>query len=383
MKPDYDVLILGGGLVGASLALALQANGQRVAVLESMPQSGQLDRQDQTWDARIYAISPSNQRFLAGLGAWPDARIAAIRAMDVRGDAGGQLYFSAQDAGVPVLAWITENRWLLAALWQQLETRQIERFSPAVVTHLALEPQAAHITLQDGRAVSARLLVGADGANSWLRAQLAIDATPVPYGQSGVVANFSCENEHGGIARQWFSGHSVLAWLPLPGRRISMVWSTADAPALLALSADELCTQVALAGRHTLGALQLLTPAQAFPLQLMRPARVMGTRVVLVGDAAHTVHPLAGQGVNLGFGDAQVLRTILAQATDPGAHLLLRRYERERIAAVRTMQYTCDGLFRLFHTTQPLLGVLRNHGLSCLNHLTPAKRILIRHAMGV
>ena len=163
---------------------------------------------------------------------------------------------------------------------------------------------------------------------------------------------------------------------------MSMVWSTATPDELLALTPEALCRRVAEQGHHALGALQLLTPPAAFPLRLIRPDTVIAERVAFAGDAAHTIHPLAGQGVNLGFGDVLLLAQLLAGAADPGEHRLLRRYERGRLEAVRTMQLTCDGLFRLFKQDNPLVGWLRNTGLSATNAIVPLKRLLIRQAMG-
>ena len=313
----------------------------------------------------------------------PDmSRMAAVSKMDVRGDAGGRIEFDAAGAEAGALAWIAENRWVLAGIWRALRETPVEILHERPVAFESDHGRAA-LTLNDGRLLTARLVVGCDGANSWLRSEAGIDIRVSPYGHSGVVANFLCERDHGGVAHQWFTGDGVLAYLPLPERRMSMVWSCADPERLLALSGDELCRQVAERGQFTLGQLSLLTPAQAFPLRLIRPAQVIGTRLVLAGDAAHTIHPLAGQGVNLGFGDAILLAKLLAQADDPGSRLLLRSYERGRLESVRTMQYTCDALFRLFTHPHPAIGWLRNTGLKFTNALGPVKRQLVKEAMGL
>lgn len=379
---QYDVIIVGGGLVGASLALALAGSGKKIALLEGS--AADFDDLEQGWDARIYAVSPLNRRFLEQLQAWPDmARIGTIASMDVRGDAGGRIQFAASDAGASALAWIVENRWLLASLWQRLAHSDVDCFTGVRPLALDTTATAASLSLDDGRVLQARLVVGADGANSWVRQQTGLAASVKPYGQSGVVANFACEKPHGDIARQWFTGDSILAWLPMAGNRISMVWSTADADTLLAMSAEQLCARVAAAGDHQLGHLSLLGPAAAFPLRLIQPTAVVSQRLALVGDAAHTVHPLAGQGVNLGFQDAAQLASMLANANDAGDWMLLRRYERSRREAVRTMQFTCDSLYRLFHTEHlPGLSWLRNTGLTLTNRLTPLKRQFARHAIG-
>lgn len=383
MSEKFDVIVVGGGLVGAALALALDRQGRSVALVESRPEA--LGALEQGWDARIYAVSPGNRAFLQQLGAWPDAsRLGVIRQMDVRGDQGGRIAFAAADAGAEALAWIAENRWLLAALWRTLQQDSnvtlLAGVAPQQLQHSAGE---ASLTLADGRVLRARLLVGADGANSWVRAQSAIASSIKPYGHSGVVANFACEKPHGDIARQWFLGDGILAWLPLPGNRISMVWSTSQPEPLLALDHDALAQIVASTGDYALGGLQVLSPAVAFPLRLITPDSVIAERVALVGDAAHTVHPLAGQGVNLGFQDAAGLAAAMAGVQDCGEWLTLRRYERTRKASVRTMQLGCDALFQLFHAKQtPGVAWLRNTGLNLTNHLPLLKKQLARHALG-
>ena len=383
MSDKFDVIVVGGGLVGAALALALDKQGKRVALVEG--QVERFDALEQGWDARIYAVSPANRAFLQQLGAWPDAsRLGVIGSMDVRGDQGGQIAFSAADAGAEALAWIAENRWMLATIWLRLQQASgvtlLSGVRPQLLRHSARE---AAIVLDDGRELQAQLIVGADGANSWVRQQSGIAASIKPYGHSGVVANFACAQPHGNIARQWFLGDGILAWLPMPGNRISMVWSTSQPEPLLALDGARLAAAVAAAGDHALGELTLLSPAAAFPLRLITPDNVIAERVALVGDAAHTVHPLAGQGVNLGFQDAARLAAVLAGARDCGEWLTLRRYERTRKEAVRTMQLTCDALFQLFHAKQaPGLAWLRNAGLNLTNRLPLIKKQLARHAVG-
>ncbi|AUH50372.1 ubiquinone biosynthesis protein UbiH [Chromobacterium sp. ATCC 53434] len=384
MRNDkYHVIVVGGGLVGASLALALGRAGRRVALLEARePDFAELE---QGWDARVYAVSPANRRFLDGIGAWPDmGRVGTIATMDVRGDAGGRIAFSASDAGgdADALAWIVENRWLLAAIWRRLRDDGVEVLTGAPAAAMSTTPGEARLTLADGRELRAELLVGADGANSWVRGQLGLQASVKPYGQSGVVANFICERPHGDIARQWFTGDSVLAWLPMAGNRISMVWSTSDPQALLQLPPQALAARVAEAGGRQLGAFETITPAAAFPLRLIQPEAVVAERVALVGDAAHTVHPLAGQGVNLGFQDAAQLAALLTDAPDCGDWMLLRRHQRQRREAVAAMQMGCDGLYRLFHAKLPGLPWLRNTGLSLTNCLAPLKRQFARQAIG-
>ena len=277
---------------------------------------------------------------------------------------------------------------LLDALWQGLEQQPNLRIvSPCRPTRIEWGDDNALIALDDGRTLACRLVIGADGANSWVRAQAGIEAKPDPYGQKGVVANFACERPHRGIARQWFFDDGILAWLPLPGNRISIVWSTFDAKAdaLVAFDADALCERVALAGANELGQLTPITPAAAFPLRLLRLPQTVKPRLALVGDAAHNVHPLAGQGVNLGFQDARLLAQMLCDlplGADAGDYRLLRRYERGRKEDVLLMQLVTDSLQKLFNNSNPLLAGLRNLGLGLTDRIAPVKQLLIRHALG-
>ena len=390
MIEQFDVVIVGGGLVGASMAAALADSRLQVALLEGRPPAAL--PQDASWDARIYAISPGNQRFLRDIGAWQrmdGARVAPVRQMQVRGDRkGSQLLLDAADAAASELASILENRLLLDALWQGLAQQPNLRIvSPCRPTRIEWGGDNALIALDDGRTLACRLAIGADGANSWVRAQAGIEAKPDPYGQKGVVANFACERPHRGIARQWFFDDGILAWLPLPGNRISIVWSTFDAKAdaLVAFDADALCERVALAGANELGQLTPITPAAAFPLRLLRLPQTVKPRLALVGDAAHNVHPLAGQGVNLGFQDARLLAQMLCDlplGADAGDYRLLRRYERGRKEDVLLMQLVTDSLQKLFNNSNPLLAGLRNLGLGLTDRIAPVKQLLIRHALG-
>jgi ubiquinone biosynthesis UbiH/UbiF/VisC/COQ6 family hydroxylase len=237
------------------------------------------------------------------------------------------------------------------------------------------------------RSLAARLVIGADGVRSWVREAAGIVAEPKPYGQTAIVANFASERAHHGIARQWFrSDGGVLAWLPLPGRRISIVWSAPDAMAeeLRTLSPEALATQVAAAGERALGELVPITAAAGFPLSLLKLPTTIAHRLALVGDAAHGVHPLAGQGVNLGFGDAQALARVEAErgpVADPGAPLLLERFARRRVEPVLAMQTVTDGLARLFGRPAPWLSTLRNAGLAAVDRLPLLKRALAQPAL--
>ncbi|MEO8331627.1 MAG: UbiH/UbiF family hydroxylase [Gallionella sp.] len=403
---NFDVVIIGGGLVGASLAAALRDSGLSLALVEShavpQPAAG--------WDSRIYAISPGSRSFLERSGVWPlldHGRIAPVEAMRVFGDSGAanttsahthsadsgspassaELEFSAYQMGVAELACILEDRALQHALWQKLQEQEnLTLLQPATCAALRFAGETAELTLEDGRTLSAKLVVGADGRDSWVRHQAGISAAPVDYRQFGVVANFTCELPHRGIAYQWFQPDGILALLPLPGKQVSMVWSVSAGKSklLLALAHDELCAQVAEASRHTLGDLKIITAPAAFPLRMLTLPHIVAPRLALVGDAAHNIHPLAGQGVNTGFRDARQLAQLLldrgAQSDCGDAHLL-RRYERKRKEDIYSMQATTYGLQKLFNNDVPLLRTLRNLGLSATNRITPLKKLLMQHAL--
>lgn len=385
---DFDIVIIGGGLVGASLAAALKDSDLKLALVESAPPP-QLPADPNDWDARIYAFTPGNAQFLHECGAWQRldmARVQQVEAMRVFGDTGAKLDFSAYQLGAPELAFILESRLLQDALWQTLrEQENLTMLHPAQCAALAIDSDAAHLTLRDGREVKAKLVVGADGRDSWVRHQTLMPEVPTPYNQHGVVANFTIGKAHRGIAYQWFTEDGILALLPLPGRRISIVWSVSPEKSaeLLALTPAELCARVATASNHVLGALELITPPAAFPLRVLNLAHITQPRLALVGDAAHNVHPLAGQGVNLGLRDARELAHTLRQrgALDCGNLALLRRYEKARQEDILSMQLTTDALKHLFVNSNPLLRLLRNVGLSATNAVTPLKKMLARHAL--
>jgi ubiquinone biosynthesis UbiH/UbiF/VisC/COQ6 family hydroxylase len=387
---DYDAIVLGGGPVGLALAAALARESLAVALIErSSLTTFDAPAGTDDWDSRVYAVSPGSAEFLRGIGVWqrlPAERVTPIETMDVRGDGDGAIAFSAYELGERALAWIVEHRALCSALLESVRgSRGIELLAPCEPAAVAWRSDAALLSLADGRTLSARLLAGADGVRSWLRREAGIAREPQPYAQTAVVANFGTERAHRGRAFQWFiDGAGVLAWLPLPGRRISIVWSAPNALAreLAALDAKALATRVAEAGGNALGELSLITPPASFPLSYLKLSSVVARRVALVGDAAHGVHPLAGQGVNLGFGDAAALASVLGAGRplgDAGAPLLLERYARKRAWPVLAMQLVTDGLVHLFEP--PALKRLRNSGMRAVAVLAPVRRLLAQPAL--
>ena len=383
---DFDIVIVGGGLAGASLAAALAESRLRLALIErkAPPPPGP------DWDSRVYALTPASTAFLDRIGAWRhlDAgRVTPIHDMRVFGDDGrSRLDFSAYESGTLQLAATVESSRLHHALWQGFERqRNLSLLCPAAPAELRRDGNRVEIGLVDGTVVTAKLAVGADGAESWARRAARIEARNRSYSQLGVVANFACARAHRNIAYQWFRGDGVLAYLPLPGRRVSIVWSAPEARAadLLALAPAAFCARVSEAGDEALGALEPLTPPAAFTLSSMIADRMAEGRIALVGDAAHVLHPLAGQGVNLGLGDAHSLADLLRAAPDPGDRLLLRRYERARAEDILALRWVTDGLFRLFDADHRMVARIRNFGLNLTNANPIVKTLLARRAMGI
>lgn len=403
---NCDVAIVGRGPVGAAMALALEGAGLSVRLVgrnaPAAPPSGPDD-----WDARVYALSPASQRLLARLRAWDAmdaARIAPIHDMAVHaGNAHDvrPLQFDAYAADLEALAWIVEHRNLAGALSQVLRFRDIA-VDDADVTGLTIDDAAAELVLSDGRHLRARLVIGADGAHSTVRAAADLDGDRRDYEHVAVVANFEGELPHLDTARQWFSDEGIVAQLPLPpvlgadGRRrsrASLVWSAPPSLAdeLCALPPEGLARRVADAWAGTLGTLRVLTPARTFPLARMQARRLAAPRVALVGDAAHLVHPMAGQGMNLGFGDVEALAAVLRArepGRDPGEPWLLRRYARARAEPVASMAVLTEGLFRLFYdppgplaaVPAPVLASVRELGFRAVDSLSPLKRWFARQA---
>jgi len=299
----FDVVVIGGGLVGAGLLAALRDTGLKLAIIEAKPPIALPD--DEGWDSRIYAISPGSANFLQKMGAWQQLspeRLAPVCKMLVYGDdQTSKLEFSAYESGVPELAFIAENRRLQHVIWEKLTAaaRYVRIFCPAQCAAIEWHHSHAEVMLTDGTRLQTALVVGADGVNSWVREQAGIRSERHPYFQTGVVANFETERSHHHNAYQWFRRDGILALLPLPGKRVSMVWSANQlkAETLLGLSGDALAEQVALASSHTLGKLSLITRATGFPLNFVRVKSLIGPRLVLIGDAAHGIHPGRQSGI--------------------------------------------------------------------------------------
>jgi ubiquinone biosynthesis UbiH/UbiF/VisC/COQ6 family hydroxylase len=378
------VIVAGGGPVGLGLACAL--TGCEVRVIEAAaPRPAAVSA---GYDLRVYALSPGTHDFLREIGAWErldPARVAPVRRMEVFGDEGAQLTFSARPGAS--LAWIVEAGRLTRALEERAAMLANVSISRGVAAaSFGATAGLAWAELENGTRVEGDLLVGADGPDSRVRSRLGIAHVEEPYAEAAIVANFDTEREHGAVARQWFRDDGVLAWLPLPGKRISIVWSAPVAHAGTLASLDERAFEerVRKAGESVLGELRIISPVGRFELRSIRVGNPVAPGVALVGDAAHAVHPLAGQGVNLGFQDARSLARIVKErsAVERAGDLrVMRRYARSRSEEVAAMHLVTRGLDKLFADTAPGMRALRNLGLRLVDSQPWARDALAGRAM--
>ena len=398
MKKQSQICVVGNGAVGKASALALAQAGYSVILLSpSQAQSNAATwKACGEWDSRVYALNHAAKNLLSSLKVWDamdQARIAPVEAMDIKGDDTqhvGHLSFDAYGAHVAALAWIVEDGNLNHALDNALQFTQGVQIVQATATRLQVSADEVQIDLNNGSVLHAALVLGADGANSWVRAQTDIGLDYRSYDQRAVVANFSCDKPHHGVASQWFLGaEGIVALLPLSGSQVSLVWSAPEklAETLLSETAEQLAARLNKLPQLTLGELHPLPPAvpRGFPLRLMRAHSCASERTVLVGDAAHVCHPLAGQGMNLGFADVIALLEALGPAdanTDCGDARALQRYARSRKEEVLLMQLATDGLERLFTSDFTPLRLMRNAGMNIMNRVPFIKRSLIKHALG-
>lgn len=393
-----DVCVVGNGAIAKTAALGFSQAGHSVTMIvpPSSPATPAASAAgEQPWDVRVYALNHTAHTLLSSLKVWgalDQSRVQAVDSMAVNGDGekAGDVEFDAFGAHVGALAWIVEDRNLCQALDAAL------KFAPnaSIVSGRAVSIEASEdgaiVHLENGKSVASSLIVGADGGHSWVRGQCDIGLDYRSYHQRAVVANFSCEKPHHGVAYQWFTGaEGIVALLPLPGNRVSLVWSAPDALAdtLMRESLGELAIRLAVLAEEKLGVLRPLQPetVKDFPLALIRPHAITAPRVALVGDAAHVVHPLAGHGMNLGFADvAELLKAVAEREPQRaiGDERVLARYARARKEDIFLMQFATDGLARLFGTDLEPVRIARNLGLNLLDKLPMLKRRLITHAMG-
>lgn len=391
MSATSEIVVVGAGPVGLAFALgASRLRGARVTVLER--QTLVSTRPSEAFDHRVYALSPGTRKFLESIDAWqhlPTARIEPVRCIEVWGDELSTDNHLVFEEATP-LAYIVEHATLMNALLAAIETMKegtdaLSLVGRAEIVSMTLDG-ARHVQLADGAKLNADLIVGADGGQSQSRAFAGIDVDAHDYEADAVVANFAAATPHGGVARQWFAPNEVLAYLPLPRQQISIVWSLPRrrADALIAMDANAMTAAVAQAGRDGFGPLQLSSSVARFPLKRVLAREWVREGFALIGDAAHAIHPMAGQGANLGFADAAALLEVL-QHRSPlsrmGDLALLRRYARARHEDTSVMAGATHGLHALYRTDMALMKTLRNQGLGWLNRVPMAKALLTGHAM--
>lgn len=380
-------------MVGLAVACGLQGSGLRVAVLE------QREPQPLAADAapalRVSAINAASEKLLTRLGVWSD--IVARRASCYHGmevwdkDSFGRIEFDDQSMGYSHLGHIVENAVIHYALWQKAQqSSDITLMAPAELQQVAWGENEAFLTLKDGAMLTARLVIGADGANSWLRNKADIPLTFWDYRHHALVATIHTEDAHGAVARQAFHGEGILAFLPLSNPHLcSIVWSLApqEAERMQQASDEQFNQALNIAFDNRLGLCRVESERQVFPLTGRYARQFAAHRLALVGDAAHTIHPLAGQGVNLGFMDAaelvDELKRLHRQGKDIGQYLYLRRYERSRKHSAALMLVGMQGFRELFAGTHPAKKLLRDMGLKLADTLPGVKPQLLRQAMGL
>jgi ubiquinone biosynthesis UbiH/UbiF/VisC/COQ6 family hydroxylase len=391
MHVQSDVCIIGDGAIGKTAALGFAQAGLKVTLLR--PANPPTFVANDDWDVRVYALNHAAHALLSSVKVWDAldaARVTPVDAMVVNGDASGALAFDSYGARVGALAWIVEDRNLNHALDAALKFASNVQIVVGQAASLQSNEGSVDICLENGDTLNAELLIGADGAQSWVRSRCDIGVDYRAYGQRAIVANFSCETSHRNIAHQWFSPtEGVIALLPLSSNRVSLVWSAPDALAteLASESPAQLAARLTALAMSELGRLLPLQPetVRSFPLALIRPHAITASRVALVGDAAHVIHPLAGHGMNLGFADvAELIKVVVERGVhrDCGDARVLSRYARARKEDILMMQMATDGLARLFASDLEPVRIIRNLGLNLVNRLPVLKRRLIGHALG-
>ena len=391
---DNAIVIVGGGLVGATAACAWADGPFRVTVVESGPAAVEWPPAA-GFDPQVSALTRASQRVFQHLGVWEAIaarRVAPYRAMEVWDAASvGRIRFDAEDLGESDLGHIVENSAILAALRERLEAAaNVEFLAETTVTGLQADADAARLTLGDGRVLEAGLVVGADGSDSWVRDQAGITTTGWDYDQSAVVAVVRTERPHEATARQCFLPTGPVAFLPMADpHRCTVVWSTTPVEAAGLAAADEAAFLAALqeAFGDALGRMEETGPRRSFPLRLQHADDYVRPRIALIGNAAHAIHPLAGQGLNLGVLDAAALTEVTergrAAGRGPGALSVLRRYERWRKGDNVAVMAAMDGFERLFGPQSAPLRWLRGAGMRLTGAARPVRHALMRRAMGL
>ncbi|MCD6044881.1 MAG: ubiquinone biosynthesis protein UbiH [Gammaproteobacteria bacterium] len=394
VKEQYNIIIVGGGIVGLTLALLLAQSDKRIALIEKRAKIESFNRAQ--YDVRVSAVTPASVKLFEQLSVWKDMvalRVSPFTHMHVwDGDGRGKIEFDAASAGVNQLGYIVENNVMLQALWQRVaSTAQIEVLSDIELEYLERHENNPNIELHGGdRILTAPLVIGADGAQSWLRQAAHIAMTERDYQHHALVCTVKTEKAHDKTARQRFMTEGPLAFLPLDAAHYSsIVWSSAPThiDALMQLSDEGFALALTDAFQSQLGAVIEVGPRARFPLIMRHAQHYVQAGLALVGDAAHTVHPLAGQGLNLGLADAALLAELVleeyAHKNEYVKYSTLRRYERARKTENATMLAAMDGFKHLFGNDIPVIKWLRHRGLNLTDRSSFIKSLILQKAMGV
>lgn len=386
---NVDIAIVGAGITGQTLALALAQQDFKVAIIDANDIAQDIT---EAFSPRVSAISKASERIFKNVGAWHHIqRMQAYTEMHVWEDqAFGRIAFSAQENKVENLGHIVENNCIVQALLETAKAaNNIQLFLGQKITTINRSEEQQFINLESADMVTAKLIVGADGGNSFVRKIAGFPVTFWDYDHTAIVANIKTEQAHQNIARQAFTPTGPLAFLPLSSPNVcSIVWSqdTREAERLLGLTDEGFCKSLQVALDNQLGKCELLTKCFNYPLKMQYAQQWADTGIVLVGDAAHTIHPLAGQGANLGLLDAAALAQELGALKEAGKPFhtkkALRPYERWRKAEAAKVVATMEGFKRLFNGTDPALKLARNVGLTAANAIGPIKKFFIQQAMG-
>ncbi len=385
----YDVIVVGAGLIGLAAVIALAGQGKHVALVDakSKPKCYKLDK---IWDSRIYALTPSSESWLIQKGVWQHIDLTRIQYVESMAlwpsENVSPLQLHASDANLTKLACIIENQNLMQALWRKIEVLNIAMFMGSEFQSIANDDDKVVLRLGKNSDLTAQLLVAADGANSSVRNTLGITTNTKDYNQTALVANYSVNKSHRAVAMQWFRPHETLALLPMPDKYMSMVWamSTDKAVKLLTLTKDALAEKVRQASHGMVGDLEPISDTLSFILRQVTVSQQTEQRVVFVGDAAHQVHPMAGQGANLGFRDIIGLEKIIQSShplQDIGDAFFLRQYARGRKADIMRMNTLTSGLDTVFALESKVFMRLLTLGMQQLDKYGSIKRVLIKQAV--
>jgi 2-octaprenyl-6-methoxyphenol hydroxylase len=395
MTPDSDILIVGGGLNGPALALALAQSGLTVTVIDALPNTA---RKLADFDGRGYALALASKRLLASLGVWEKVAensqpMLEIKVTDGRageGPAPWMLHFDHAEIEEGPMGYMLEDRYLRIALLDAMESEsRITQINGETVVNQSVETDHASIELASGKTITGRLLIGCDGRASGTASRAGIRRTGWDYGQTAIVCAVRHERPHGGIAHQFFMPNGPLAILPLPANRSSIVWSesTARAESIMAMDEAGFLDALRPAFGSFLGEIALEGKRFSYPLKLTIANAFVGDRLALVGDAAHGMHPIAGQGLNAGLRDVAALAEVLTEARERGEDIaspqVLARYQQWRRFDTATLALATDTFNKLFSNDNPLLRTVRDIGMGAVNAMPGLRRGFIREAAGL